>query len=627
MRASRTVLIVGAALGLAVGGLAGCGGGGTRDREEGKQANRGEARPDSLPRPADAEVMKEASGIYGGRYVATLRSDPKTWNAIIANETSTTDITSGPLYLGLVGFNNRTQETEPSLARSWERSDDGLTWTFHLRRGLRWSDGEPLTVDDVMFSARILYDPKIHPSAAELCSVDEKPFVFTAMDDTTFTVKTAKPYAAFLNVIGAFPIMPRHKLEAAYESGNFESAYGVNTDPAEVVTSGPWRLAAYVPQQKVMLEPNPYFFEYDPAGHRLPYLNQLVYLVVPDQNAERLKFQSGESDEFYFRAEDFAQLKDGEKAGNYTVYDLGMEMGSNMVWFNMNTGKNPKTGKPYVDPVKSAWFTDIDFRKAVAHAVDRKSMAETVFYGTADPLYGPIPPVNKKWYNPDITKYEYNLDQARKILDDAGYRDRDGDGFREDPKGNPVSFVILTNADSKERVAMANILVDDLGKAGIKATLSPVEFNSIITKLRDSYDYDAILLGLTGGVPPDPIMSSNVFKSSGRTHFWYPDQKRPHTAWEATVDSLMDAQISIMDPVRRKAVFDRVQKIITDEVPMIYTVSRRGFIAIRNNFTGLQPTVLRPWVLWRSETVAYDPAGARAAVAGNGSPGGSGGAK
>ncbi len=608
MRVSRPfTLAMTLFLGLAALGAVGCGRGEEKAHERGTGSPAaGVARPDTLPRPAGAMVKENASGVYGGRYVATVRSDPKTWNAIVANETSTTDITN-LLFEGIVSFNNKTQETEPALASSWDRSEDGLVWTFHLRPGARWSDGAPITADDVMFTSRILYDAKIHPSAQELCMVGGKPFHFEKVDSFTVRITLPEPYGPFLSVIGSAPVMPRHMLESAYESGNFESAYGVNSSPSEVVTSGAWRLAELVPQQKVILKPNPYFFEYDPAGHRLPYLDELVYMVVPDQNAEVLKFQGGESDEIYFRAEDYAHMKDGEQAGNYTVYDLGMEMGSNMVWFNLNTGKNPKSGKPYVDPVKEAWFQNVDFRRAVAHAVDRKSIAETVYYGTADPLYGPIPPVNKKWYNPNIQKFTYDLDKARSLLDQAGMKDRDGDGVREDAGGHPISFVIYTNADSRERVATGNILVDDLSKIGIKATMAPSEFNAIITKLRDSFDYDAILLGLTGGVPPDPIMSSNVFKSSGKTHFWYPEQKHPHLAWEAQVDSLMNAQVSMMDPAARKAVFDQVQLIISQQVPMIYTVSRRGFIAVRNNFTGLEPTVLRPWVLWQSETVSYDP--------------------
>jgi peptide/nickel transport system substrate-binding protein len=585
----------------------GCGGG---DRREADDAAREAARPDPHPRPAGALVVPAAHGVPGGRYVATLRFDPKTWNSLTANETSSTDITNGLLFEGLTEFNNRTQETGPQLAEWWEQSEDGLRWTFRLREGLAWSDGRPLTAADVLFSARILYDETVHPSVAELLKAGGKPFVFEKADDRTVVVTLPEPYGPFLSVIGSLYIMPKHALEAAYAAGSFESTYGVDTPPADIVTCGPWTVGEYVPQQKIVLRPNPYYYRYDAAGNRLPYLDEVVYLIVPDQDAEILKFQSGESDEIYFRAEDYALLKQGEAGGDYTVYNLGPEMGTQMLWFNLNRGKNPSTGKAFVSEAKQALFGDIRFRRAVAHAVDREAISRTVYFGMAEPLYGPIPEINKRWHNPDIVRYEYDLDEARRLLDEAGYGDGDGDGIREDAGGNPLAFVLLTNADSRERVGMGNIVADDLSRIGVRCTLSPTEFNSLITKLRSSFDYDAILLGLTGGIPPDPIMSANVFMSSGITHFWNPEQKAPATGWEARIDSLMRAQVMLSDDAARKEIFDQVQRIVTENVPMVYTVGRPGFIAVRNRFTGLQPTVLRPWVLWSSESIAHDPEGA-----------------
>ena len=445
-----------------LGTAGGCGQGGKKSKEG--AAAGGAARADTCARPEDPMILAGVSGIYGGRFVATVRSDPKTWNSLVSNETTTSDITNGRLFRALVGFNNVTQENEPALAKSWERSDDGLVWTFHLRRGLRWSDGRPLDADDVLFTARVLYDPKIHPSTADLCSVDGEPFRFEKVDETTVRITLPRPYGPFLTVLGSLYIMPRHKLEAAYRAGTFESSYGLDTPVSEIVTSGPWMVAEYQPQQKVVLKPNPYFYEFDASGHRLPYLDELVYLVVPDQNTEVLKFRSGESDRIYFRAEDYAQMKAGREAGDYTIYDLGMEMGAHFFWFNLNQRVNPRTGKPYVDPVKQSWFQDERFRRAVAHAADRESMARTVFFGLADPLYGPVPPANKLWYNDDIVKLKYDLDEARRILDEAGYQDRDGDGMREDPSGHPVAFDLNTPADNQERIALGNILADDLKK-------------------------------------------------------------------------------------------------------------------------------------------------------------------
>jgi peptide/nickel transport system substrate-binding protein len=583
----------------------GCGGGSRKETSSrGKEA----------PRPAGALVVQGIEGHRGGRYVATQRAEPKTWNSLVATEVSTTDITNGLLFESLVFFNHDTQENDPALAESWTISADGREWVFHLRQGLQWSDGTPLTSDDVLFTAKVLYDEKIHPSVSDLCRVAGQPFQFEKIDDQSFKVMLPSPYGPFLNALGAVYILPRHKLEAAYQAGTFESAYGVGSPPADIVTSGAWTVAEYVPQQKVVLHPNPYYYKFDATGHRLPYLDELVYVIVPDQNAELLKFQAGESDEFYFRAEDYAHMKDGEKAGNYTVHDLGMEMGTQFFWFNLNPGKNPASGKPYVDPAKLAIFQDLRFRQAVAHAVDRDAVSKTVYFGMGDPLYGPIPPVNKKWYCPDVRHYDFNLDEAGQILDAAGYKDRNKDGVRETAKGVPLAFTLICPSDNKERMAVATLLANDLAKIGIQCTPAPLEFNALTTKLGKTYDYEAAIMGLSGGIPPDPIMSQNVFKSSGRTHFWNPAQPKPATAWEAKIDSLMDAQVSMTDERSRKAAFDEVQRIVGDNLPMIYTVSRPGFLAVRNRFNGIQPTILRPWVLWRSEDVSVAAPGEHAAL-------------
>jgi len=589
---------------LAVAGApfaSGCGG---RDRDRHAPAE-ATARPDSLPRPEEPLTYETANGVYGGRFVASVTSDPKSWNPIIARETSTTEFTSGILFEGLVAIDNATQDVVPALARSWEPSPDSLAWTFHLRRGLRWSDGTPLTADDVIFTSEAFYDPEIHASGSDICKVDGVPFGFRKVDDWTVRVELPGPYGPFLSVIGSLYVVPRHKLEAAYRAGTLESAYGVSTPPESLVTSGPWRLVSYRAQDRITFRPNPYYYRFDAEGRRLPYLDELVYLILPDQNAELLKFEAGDTDQIHPRAEDYARLKDGEEAGDYTVYDLGMEMGTVFFWFNQNDRTSP-SGTPYVPPAKQAVFGNLEFRKAVAHAVDRESISKAVFFGLAEPVYGPIPPVNRKWYNPDIVRYAYDPDRARAILDEAGYLDTNGDGVRES-NGVPISFTLITNVDNRQRVAMANMVADDLKRVGIDCRPVPMEFNAVITKLTQSWDYDACLLSLTGGVPPDPIMSANVFLSSGSSHFWNPKEPAPATPWEAEVDALMRRQVGLSDPAARKLVFDRVQRLVSENIPAVYLVSQPAFLAVSNRFIGFTPSVLRPWILWRSDLVSLDP--------------------
>jgi peptide/nickel transport system substrate-binding protein len=599
----RIVSPLALALGMA-GLVAGCGEGGRDQRTAVAVAT---SRPDSVARPEQPLVYETGDGVFGGRYVATVRSDPKTWNPMTARETSTSEFTSGILFEGLVKFDHVTHEIGPALATSWEAGPDSLEWTFHLRRGLRWSDGTPLTAADVLFTAEVFYDADIHASGSDICKVEDQPFRFHPVDDHTVRIELPGPYGPFLSVIGSMYVIPRHMLETAYREGELESAYGISTDPARLVTSGPWRLASYQAQQRISFRPNPYYYRFDAEGRRLPYLDELVYLILPDQNAELLKFEAGDTDQIYFRAEDYARLKDGEAKGDYTVYELGMEMGTSFFWFNQNTRRNPDSGAPYVPDGKQAIFGDLEFRRAVSHAVDREAISNGVYFGLAEPAYGPIPPVNRKWYNPDIVRFPYEPERARAVLEAAGYRDTDGDGVRESPAGIPLSFTLITNVDSRQRVAMANMVADDLKQVGIECRPTPMEFNAVITKLTDSWDYDACLLGLTGGIPPDPIMSANVFLSSGSSHFWDPRQPAPATEWEAEVDRLMREQVAISDPTARKRIFDRVQILVSENIPAVYLVSQPGFLAVRNRFRGFTPTVLRPWVLWQSELTTLDP--------------------
>lgn len=558
------------------------------------------------PLPEEPMVFQGTPGFYGGRMVVSVLGPPKSFNVMVSSETSTNDIMSRLLFEALTGYDNDTQTVTPGLASRWESSPDGLVWTFHLRKGLRWSDGTPLTADDVIFTSRVVLDEKIHPSAADLIRVDGKAPVFEKVDERTIRITLPAPYGPFIHVISSFRVLPRHKLEAAYAAGRFESTWGVDTPPESLVTNGPFVIAAYVPNQTVTLKPNPWYYRIDRKKQRLPYLDELVWVIVPDQNAEVVRFNAGETDAFYVRAEDVKAMRDGQAAGHYTVHDLGTEMGTNMVWFNLNAGADPK-GKPFVDPAKLGWFRDARFRRAVACAIDRETIIRNVFYGEAEPLHGPVPAANRVWYNPKIPRTSYDLDRARALLAGAGFRDTDGNGILEDAQCRPVSFRLATNANNRERVATATIIAEDLKKIGLDVSFTPLDFNALIACIQTTFDYDAILLGATGGMPPDPVMMVNSFKSSGRTHYWWPGQASPATPWEARIDSLVDRQLKLNDLAARKQCLDEVQEIYARELPAIYTVSKKGFVAIRDRCRNVRPSVFRPWVVWNAEEIYIDP--------------------
>ena len=586
------------------GALAGCGGTASRA---------GAAYEDPHPLPQDTLTVEVPEiGTYGGRFVIGQTSPPKTFNAIMANETSSSDVTQR-LFATLAEFDNATQTTTPMLARGWDVSPDGLTYTFHLRRGARFSDGHPLTADDVLFSFEVAYDEEIHPSVQDLLFAGGRKFDVSAPDSYTVVVKLAAPYALLVSAVGSLRIMPKHVLERAYRAGDFPSTYPVSAHPDSIVTSGAWRVKEYLANEKTALARNPYWFGVDPAGQRLPYLDELVFLIVPDQNTAALKFQAGDLDALdNVKAEDYQTFEQAQERGDYTLYDLGPALNTNFFWFNLNVVREPKSGRrvgdPHVDPVKYAWFSRKEFRQAVSMAIDRDAMIRGPFYGEAVLNWSQMTPGNKVWgNNPDLEPWNYDPEGAKARLDALGYVDRDGDGVREDAQGNPLQFGLKTNSDNVVRIALCNLIADDLAKIGIKATLTPVDFNTLISNLRQDFQYDVILLGLQAGVPPDPAMGQNVWRSSGLTHFWNIKQPRPATPAEAEIDRLLDVNIQTADMGVRLDAWRRIEALLTDECFVVWLPTLKARIPIRNRFGNLQPSVIPHRIIWNIDRVYVKP--------------------
>ena len=253
--------------------------------------------------------------------------------------------------------------------------------------------------------------------------------------------------------------------------------------------------------------------------------------------------------------------------------------------------------------VKYSWFNNPVFRRAVSMAVDRDSMIPSIFFGYGVKNWSTATPGNKVWYSPDIVKADYNLAESKRLLAGLGWKDGNGDGVLEDTRGNPITFTLKTNSDNVLRVAMANFIRDDLAKVGIKVTLVPLDFNTLVTNLRDDFQYDAILLGLQSGVPPDPGMGQNVWRSSGRTHQWNPQQPTPATPQEARIDALMDILVSNPDLEARKRAWVETQNIVNEQNWPIWLPTRVAKLPMSNRFGNVHPSVIPHRLLWNIDQV------------------------
>ncbi len=535
-----------------------------------------------FPAEADSCQVKQ-----GGKLILSTTSGPKSFNPIVAKETSTTAITS-LIFEGLTRTNGVTQEVEPNLAKAWEVSEDGRVWTFYLREDAKWFDGEPFTADDVVFTfRRLIFNPEIETSARDIFTVEGKIIKVKKIDDFTVEFNLPTKFAPFLRAMPQ-SILPKHLLADVVKKDEFNYFWGINTKPEELVGTGPFKLSKYLSGERIVLEKNKNYWRRGKGGCRLPFLEKVVYVIVQNQDVALLKFLEGEIDYVSIRGQDYPIIKPAEKKGNFTIYNVGPVLSSNFLVFNQNNRINPKTGKHYISPQKLGWFNEENFRKAVAYAIDRQAIIDIVFNGLGYRQYSPVPESAGFFHNPKVKKYDYNTEKSLELLKDIGIYDRNQDGILEDKEGNQIKFNLFAPARSNQRRDIANIIRKDLEDIGIGVNFVPLAFNQIVAKLDSTYNWDAILIGLTGGI--EPHFGKNVWSSSGHLHMWYPKQKQPATRWEAEIDKIFNKGVQILDRDKRKIVYDRWQEIVADKLPLIYTVQPANIFAIRDKFGNLKPT-------------------------------------
>ena len=507
-------------------------------------------------------------GKYGGYLVVGTWDNPKTFNHHIAQETSSTDITYR-LHAGLTDVNPITDKVEPALAKSWEISEDGLTITFHLRQGLQWSDGEPFTADDVVFTFNgVIFNEDVRTDYRDVLLVEDQLPTCEKVDDYTVKFTLAAPFRPFLRQIGG-AIYPAHKLKNLSRVYNpdadpeaLNSVWGVDTPPEEIVGMGPFRLKEFIPDQLVVLERNPYYWKVDPQGNRLPYLDGIKFVIVGGADAEMLKFRNGELDVYAPRPEDLSTLiAEAEQKGFEVRIDETKPMfGTTWIVFNQDC-PNEKLKE---------YFRMVEFRRAMAHLVDKQSIIDNVYMGLAVPQWSPVS-ILSPFYAPEVVaKYEYDPDAAAQLLDQIGLVDQNGDGWRDLPDGTTFEFELNTNVGNTIREQICQIFADDCAKVGIKANFNPINFNALVTKLLGS-EYEAVLLGLTGS--SEPNNGANVYRSCGGLHFWRYSECDDPRPMAQRIDELFDLGLKTYDFDEAYQYYAEFQKLFSESLDLIFTVN------------------------------------------------------
>jgi peptide/nickel transport system substrate-binding protein len=505
-----------------------------------------------------------------------LHGEPKTFNPIFVDDEASENVrylTGGVL----IRVNRQTQALEPALAESWQVSRDGRKVTFHLRKGLYFSDGTPFSSADVAYTMKLLMDPETHSATGDAFRTGER----------TLDVQTPSSDVAVIS----FPTLVAG-LERLFDQVAILSA---KSPKKEMSVLGPYYVSEYVAGSYVLLRRNPNYWKHDAEGHALPYIETVRLDIQRNRDVELMRFRRGELQ--LINRLDAQQFDRLQKESPGAARNAGTGLDGEEIWFNQVAAST-------LPDYKKKWFRTADFRKGISMAINRDDLVRVVFDGYATPAYGPVSPSNHFWFNTSLPAPRHDQQGAIEQLARAGFRLENS--TLKDSAGNRVEFTVITNSGNTVREKMATMIQQDLSEIGITMKVVTLDFPSLIERITRTFDYDACLLGLVN-TDLDPNGQLTVWMSSGEDHQWNPNQKTPATTWEAEIDKLMREQAAAPSEKVRKAKFDRVQQIVTEQQPFIYLVNQDALSAVSSELDGAAPVALNPQAFWNIESLRLKP--------------------
>jgi peptide/nickel transport system substrate-binding protein len=551
--------------------------------------------PTATPLPAATATVAVAKPTHPPHLFTATIGDPKTFNPLVAADAASLAAVAD-VFEGLVRLNPQTGAIEPALAERWQYEPDGSAVTFTLRAA-HWHDGQPLGAADVVFTFDAICDRGVHSPLEPMMMVDGERIRVEAIDGRTVRVQPPRPFAPLLNAMTA-PIVPRHALAPALAAGDLAQRWGIDTPPAELIGTGPYRLDRYAPGELIHLTRNPDYWMRDESGRALPYLAEQTIRIVATPEAALQAFLSGETDIHTLRPEEVAELRAAGPARGIVVRELGLDTGMLFVTFNRNPAHYRRADA--TDP-RQTWFTDPHFLRAMAHNIDKQAIIDQALYGLGRPAVSFLSPSVGQFHHPTLVAYGYDLATARRLLAEGGYLDRDGDTIIEDRGGQPVEFTLHTNGGNPMREKICATLAYDWStRLGMRVHCKPLDFALLVEKLDTTFDWDAMLMGFTGSV--EPHSAAPLLRSSGALHVWYPNQKVPATEWEAEIDALLDRGSRTLDLEQRRTAYWRIQEIINEQLPIIPLVHPLRFSAATAAIENYEPTV---WGVHRPERIRF----------------------
>lgn len=538
------------------------------------------------------------TGQRGGTRLINVQALPNSFNPYLGSEQSSLAVIN-QLFLGLMRIDAAKGGMEPSLAASVSPDAAHKVWTVKLRPGLKWSDGKPLTAEDVVFTYKeIINNPAIANNYRDFWAYQGAPPAVAAKGTDTIVFTLAAPFAPFEHLLAA-PILPAHVFRGKTSPGPdgvtpFSRMWGLDAKVQTIVSSGPWKLQTHEPGARLILVPNPQYYEQDAKGQRLPYLTQLIFAEAADPDVALIRFRRGDSDAYLLRPEDYELLEPLQAKEGFTIHNLGPTPSQLFVMLNQSTARRPD-GKPLVDPVKAAWFRNPSFREALAHAIDKHAIIQSVYQGRAASQFSHLSRYSP-FYDETLKDYQFNPQKSSQLLFEAGFK-QNARGELYDAQGHRIAFELTTNSGSPQRDAICALLARAWGGLGVRIDYRPQPFNLISRQLHEAYDWEAMVVGLAGS-PIEPHFSASRWKRDGRMHLFnmgsgsgWKGKPTSHEPWEAEMEALYAQAAIATDPTRRKAIYAQAQQLERTNLPFLYLVSELNLLAVRNQLGNARPSV------------------------------------
>jgi peptide/nickel transport system substrate-binding protein len=499
---------------------------------------------DKKPAADEARPLSAKQPAYGDILVRGAIGDASNLIPFLSSDSASHEI-AGRVYNGLVKY-DKDMNIVGDLAQSWDITANGLVITFHLRKGVKWHDGQPFTAADVFYTYQVTVDPKTPTAYAEDFKMVKKA---EAPDDYTFRVTYDKPFAPAL-ISWSSSILPRHLL-----AGKDITKSPLKRHP---IGTGPYKFKEWLAGQKIVLVSNPDYFE----GR--PYIDGEITRIIPDTATMFLEL----------RAQNLGLMI-------LTPLQYTRQTENNLFKNNFNKYRYLSFAYTYLGyNLKNPLFADKRVRQAISYAINKDEIISGVLLGLGKPAHGPYKPGT--WaYNDNVKKYNYDPQKARELLREAGWTKLNNDNVLE-KDGKPFVFEIVTNQGNETRQKCAEIIQRQLADIGITVKIRILEWSAFVTNFINKRRFDAVILGWTIPLDPDAY---DVWHSSKTK----PEELNFISYNNPEADEMLVKGRSTFDQKERKKYYDRFQEILAEDQPYTFLYVPDALIITHNRFRGIQP--------------------------------------